>query len=69
MSDEADRADRLIEAALQDALAHARIRPRDAGPFTSFCYWCGMRVRSPRRWCSAECRDDWERHHAAARRR
>ena len=67
MSDDADRADRLIEAALQDALAAVR---RNRGPeATGYCLWCEEPLAEGRRWCSAECRDDWDRHHAAARRR
>jgi hypothetical protein len=67
MSDEADRADRLIEAALQNALAAAR---RNRGPeATGYCLWCEEPVAEGRRWCGPECREEWERHHAAERRR
>jgi hypothetical protein len=67
MSDEADRADRLIDAALQEALSAAR---RNSGPeSTGYCLWCEEPLAMGRRWCSAECREEWERYHAANRRR
>jgi hypothetical protein len=67
MSDDADQADLLIEAALQDAIAAAR---RPTGPVaTGYCLWCDEPLAAGRRWCGAECRDEWERGHDAARRR
>ncbi len=65
MSDEADRADRLIDASVEQAIARARMRAREVMPYTGFCYYCGERVKSPYRWCGTECRDDWERTYAA----
>lgn len=54
VSDDADRADRLIEAALQNALAAAR---RNRGPeATGYCLWCEEPVEEGRRWCGPECR-------------
>ncbi|WP_119352928.1 hypothetical protein [Azohydromonas sediminis] len=32
------------------------------------CLWCGEPLRHPLRWCDVDCRDDWERAHAAVRR-
>jgi hypothetical protein len=67
MSDDADRADSLIESTLQDALAAARMT---MGPeATGYCLWCEEPLAEGRRWCCIECREEWERHHAAARRR
>lgn len=35
---------------------------KPAGPVaTGCCLNCGQPVESPRRWCDADCRDQWER--------
>jgi hypothetical protein len=64
MADEADRAEDSI-----DAMLNAAINKRhEAGPkATGRCLWCGVKLPPGRRWCDAECRDDWEVH--AKRRR
>lgn len=46
-------------------LAIATRRP-DGPSATGRCLFCGTRLRKsrrmpPRRWCNAECRDDWQR--------
>jgi len=68
MSDEADRADRMIEQTVADAIAAAR-RGKKAARATGRCLWCREKTGQGRRWCSPDCRDDWERAHAAACRR
>jgi len=68
VSDDADRADRIIEQTVADAIAAARRAKRDARA-TGRCLWCGEKTGQGRRWCSAECRDDWEHHHARQARR
>lgn len=55
--DVADRAQADIEL-----LARARLskeRPADAQE-TGNCLYCGEPTRPGERWCSKECRDDWE---------
>lgn len=27
---------------------------------TGYCLFCNEPVSKPRRWCNAQCRDDWE---------
>jgi hypothetical protein len=68
MSDDADRAEEIIEQTVADAIAAAR-REKRAARATGRCLWCGEKTGQGRRWCSPDCRDDWERAHAAARRR
>ena len=35
-------------------------RAAPQGPVaTGFCLWCGEELDPPRRWCNAECRDEW----------
>ncbi|WP_249553785.1 hypothetical protein [Shewanella sp. 10B] len=62
MSDKADDADALVELQLRAAMA-SRQRPV-MRPFTGCCYWCGESVESPRIFCDADCRDDFERNAA-----
>lgn len=65
--DDADRAQAESDRALQSAIERVRIKPRTL-PYTSYCWNCGLRIQSPRRWCDIDCRDDWERReHARAR--
>lgn len=68
MSDEADRADALIEMVADCGIAAARQAQPDARAI-GVCLWCGDEVRDSRRWCDADCRDEWERAHAADGRR
>ena len=63
--DEADRALEEIEREIERQAA----RRLPAGPApTGVCLWCGLIVSGGRRWCDAECRDEWqhdqERRHA-----
>lgn len=59
MSDEADLANDRAE---QDLAALLR-RRLPAGPAaTGACLWCETVVPFAVRWCSPECRDDWELH-------
>jgi len=65
MADDADIAADLMEREMELMLRHRA----ETGPHhTGYCLWCGARLRSPLRWCDADCRDDWERNHARIRR-
>lgn len=60
MADDADLTDAHLEREMQARLAWLR-RPQQALPYSGQCYWCGEKVHAPKRWCDADCRDDWER--------
>lgn len=63
MADDADRADALVQAMIEAGIAAAT----GSGPVaTGECLWCGELLTDGRRWCSAECRDDWERFDGGA---
>jgi hypothetical protein len=62
--DEADAADVTREQALAAALR----RRHAALPAVGTCYSCGERVEDGRRFCDADCAQDWERVEAARRR-
>lgn len=58
MADDIDRATELQE--LMNRAAQQQRRA--SGPLaTGFCLSCGEALKNGRRWCDAECRDDFER--------
>lgn len=57
MRDPADRSQAVIE--LNDKLALQRRAP-EAPPATGTCLYCDEPTEPGRRWCDAECRDEWE---------
>ncbi|MFN4003333.1 MAG: hypothetical protein ACK4MJ_12285 [Hylemonella sp.] len=60
MADDADLTDAHLEREMQMRLAALR-RRQQALPYSGQCYWCGEDVAPPKRWCDADCRDEWER--------
>ncbi len=66
MSDDADRSDLKIEAAILEGVRKARSGP--ALPWTGFCLNCESEVAEPLRFCDADCRDDFDRLEQAKRR-
>ncbi len=59
MSDDADRSDLKIEAAILEGVQKARVAR--ALPWTGACLNCEADVVEPLRFCDADCRDDFER--------
>lgn len=61
MSDIIDNANDLV--ALTDSLAVRAIREnlKPEAEATGFCLWCEAEVKEPKRWCDADCRNDWEK--------
>ncbi|GAB4303825.1 MAG: hypothetical protein Fur0034_20160 [Desulfuromonadia bacterium] len=54
---------------LEREMAHLLRLRRASGPApTGSCLWCGEPVADHLRWCSVDCRDDWEHTHARSRR-
>lgn len=60
--DEADIANDRAEQELSRALS---IRKPTGPVATGQCLWCGDGVAPTVRWCGADCRDFWQRAHAA----
>jgi hypothetical protein len=58
MSDTADLAQAQNERLDQVILATRKPAAPDA---TGFCLNCGEPLPGGRRWCDADCRDDWQR--------
>jgi hypothetical protein len=59
MADEIDRANDLAQQLLDATLTQKK--PVGPSP-TGACLWCGEPLPDGRRWCSPECRDDWQAH-------
>lgn len=57
MSDDIDIANRQAEAELVSIIG---MRKKEGPKPTGVCLFCGSEVTSNRRWCDADCRDDWE---------
>ena len=58
--DEADISDERETAILEASIAVVRQAPPEAEAIGR-CLWCGEPTEPGRRWCCAECRDDWEK--------
>lgn len=59
MADDADIVDALSEMAHQSNLYASR-RDEPQAVATGECLYCGEPVGPGRRWCDADCRDDWQ---------
>ena len=62
MADECDIANDLADAERERLIAEAQARASCYQPGIGICINCGVDVEGERRWCGAECRDDWEAH-------
>lgn len=56
-----DEAQQLVIDNTEDALKRHRSRAQHGPHATGSCLACGAKVPKGRRWCDADCRDDWER--------
>ncbi len=60
MADEVDIADEVAETILQAQIDRAR-KDQETVKATGHCLSCDEPLEEGRRWCDADCRDDWER--------
>ncbi len=61
--DDADLANRFTELNLKTSLYASRKDEPDVVA-TGECLFCEAPVPAGRRWCDADCRDDWEKEHS-----
>lgn len=59
MADEADIANLYAEMAIQSATRIRKYEPPKEG---GKCLWCGEELPSERRFCDADCRDDYQKY-------
>ena len=61
MADEFDRASETEELMRASALyQHSKLQQKVIVA-TGYCLYCEAPLEDGRRWCDADCRDDWER--------
>lgn len=60
MSDIADDANDTAEVFLQSALLKQQRNAKATPAGIGFCLYCSEEVEGDRRWCDAECRDEWQ---------
>jgi RNA polymerase-binding transcription factor DksA len=60
MADEADVANDRLEKILQARIEEAQWQLNNVTSGTGECWNCGEEVDANRRWCNAECREDWQ---------
>ena len=65
--DDADRAAELEDIYREAAVAAIR-RRIEVMPSLGYCYYCGEALRAGKRFCDADCRDDYDRHEELQRR-
>ena len=60
MSDEVDIANEQVQKSLDATMRtiDTKVSENDTG----LCLWCGEPIHDKRRWCSVECRDEYDRH-------
>ena len=60
MVDEVDRATEQVQKSIEDTLKNIDTTiPKN---ITGECLTCGLSVDNERRWCNADCRDNYEKN-------
>ena len=67
MSDIFDQASDREQLERDLAIASAR-KPLASTQATGHCLWCNAALEQGKRWCDAECREDWELDQESRRR-
>ena len=60
--DEADIANDYLEHMIDNAVKTAHNKAKTELNTTGKCLWCDEPVNDTRRWCSADCRDEFAKH-------
>lgn len=61
MADQFDRASELEELERLSSLNRHFKHAKQSAVATGYCLYCEEELSDGRRWCNAECRDDWEK--------
>ena len=62
MSDEVDVANDLAQHAIDVGIRNAHDKIKKPSNQTGRCIWCETPVKDDRRWCSVECRNEFEKY-------
>jgi hypothetical protein len=59
MADEADVGNHYMQMAIESAIRYRKPAPPQEG---GKCLWCAEELPLERRFCNAECRDDYQKY-------
>ena len=62
MGDDADVANDLMQHAIDVGIRNAHDKIKKPSNQTGKCIWCETLVKDDRRWCSIECRNEFEKY-------
>jgi hypothetical protein len=62
MSDDADVANDLMQHMIDMGVKNAHDKIKKPSNQTGKCIWCESPVKDDRRWCSTECRNEFEKY-------
>jgi hypothetical protein len=62
MNDDIDRANDTMQYATDVAIHNASVEAHKIVNSTGQCIWCSDKVKDEMRWCSIECRDEYQRY-------
>ena len=62
IGDDADIANDLMQYAIDIGVRNAHDKIKKPSNQTGKCIWCEEPVKDDRRWCSTECRNEFEKY-------
>ena len=63
MSDEADIANDYLQQMINTALTNAHNKAKIPFNTTGKCIWCEENIDDSRRWCSVDCRNEYQKYY------
>lgn len=63
MNDEADIANDYLQQMIDTAITNAHNKATIVPNTTGKCIWCEESIDDNRRWCSVDCRNEYQKHH------
>lgn len=63
MNDEADIANDYLQQMIDTAITNAHNKATILPNTTGKCIWCEESIDDSRRWCSVDCRNEYQKHH------
>ena len=62
MNDDVDVANDLMQHMIDTGVRNAKDRIKKPSNQTGRCLWCEEPIKGDRRWCSADCRDEFAKY-------
>lgn len=63
MNDEVDIANDLVQHMIDMGVTNAKTKAKITPNTSGKCIWCEDPVKDERRWCSIECRNEYQKHY------